>query len=114
LNVIIFLEYIEDSLTDVSFHHEDRGETRTAEMPALGRHGDAQIEVDQGVVVGGLLEVERNLQGLVMGIPPLRRREVPLHLQRHTVGVSESLNSLLRKITRAVICYSQHNVMQGD
>jgi hypothetical protein len=96
LNVIIFLGYIEESLTDVSFHHADRGATRPTEMPALGHRGDAQIVVDQGVAVGGLLEVERNLQGLTMGIPPLRRREVPLHLQRHTVGVSESLNSLLR------------------
>ena len=96
MNVIIFLEYIKAYLTDVSFHHVDREATCPVEMPTLGHHGDAQIAVDQGVEVGGLLEVERNLQGLTMGIPPLRRQEVPLHIQRHTVGVSESLNSLLR------------------
>jgi hypothetical protein len=62
----------------------------------------------------GLREVERNLQGLTMGIPPLRRGEVPLHLQRHTVGVPENVNSLLRCVVRAVICYSQHNVVQRD
>jgi hypothetical protein len=83
-------------------------------MPALGHRRDAQVVVDQGVAAGELQEVERNLQGLTTGIPPLRRREIPLHLQRHTVGVSESLNSLLRRIARAVIYYSQHNVMQGD
>jgi hypothetical protein len=49
-----------------------------------------------------------------MGIPPLRRQEVPLHLQRHTVGVPESLNSLLRQVAHAVMCYSEHNVMQED
>jgi hypothetical protein len=65
-------------------------------MLTLRRRGDAQIVVDQGVATGGLQEVERNLQGLMMGIPPLRRQEVPLHLQRHTVGLSESINSLLR------------------
>jgi len=66
------------------------------EMLTLRRRGDAQIVVDQGVATRGLQEVERNLQGLMMGIPPLRRQEVPLHLQRHTVGLSESINSLLR------------------
>jgi hypothetical protein len=83
-------------------------------MPALGLRGDDQIAVDQEVAVGGFLEVERNLQGLTMGIPPLKRWEVPLHLQRHTMGVSKSLNSLLRRMACVMICYSQHNVMQGD
>jgi hypothetical protein len=62
----------------------------------------------------GLREVERNLQGLTMGIPPLRRGEVPLHLQRHTMGVPENVNSLLRHVVHAMICYLQHNVVQGD
>jgi hypothetical protein len=69
---------------------------RPAEIPVPGRRGDAQVAVDLGAPVIGLREVERNLQGLTMGIPPLRRGEVPLHLQRHTVGVPENVNSLLR------------------
>jgi hypothetical protein len=43
------------------------------EMPTLGHHGDAQIVVEHEVAVGGLREVERNLCGLTMGVPPLRR-----------------------------------------
>jgi hypothetical protein len=82
---IIFFWYIEEFLTDVSFHHVDRGATCPTEISTLGRRGDAQIVVDQGVAARGLQEVEKNLQGLTMGIPPLRRWEVPLHLQRHTV-----------------------------
>jgi hypothetical protein len=99
---------------DVSFHHADRGATRPTEIPALGRRGDAQIAVDHEVAAGGLREVETNLQGLTMGIPPLKREDVPLHLQRHTVGVPESINSLLRRVARAVMCYLEHNVMQED
>jgi hypothetical protein len=72
------------------------GEQHVQLICRMGCRGDAQVVVDQEVAVGGLQEVERNLQGLMIGIPPLRRREVLLHLQRHTVGVSESLNSLLR------------------
>jgi hypothetical protein len=89
---IIFFGYIEEFLTDVSFHHADKGETHLAEIPTLGHRGDAQVVV----VVGGLQEVETNLRGLTTGIPPLERENVPLHLQRHTVGVPESINSLLR------------------
>jgi hypothetical protein len=88
--------YLEGILTDVLFHHADRGATRLVEMSTLGHRGDAQMVVEHEVAVGGLREVERNLCGLTMGVPPLRRRDVPLHLQRHTVGVPESLNYLLR------------------
>ena len=106
--------YIEESLTDVSFHCADRGVVCPADMPALGRRGDAQVVADQGVVAGELQEVERNLQGLTTGIPPLRRWEIPLHLKRYIVGMSKSINSLLRQIACAVIYYSHHNVMEGD
>jgi hypothetical protein len=43
----------------------------------LGHRGDAQIAVEHEVAVGGLQEVERNLCGLTMGVPPLRRRMYP-------------------------------------
>jgi hypothetical protein len=50
----VFFGYIEEFLTDVSFHCADRGETCPTEMLTLGRRGDAQIVVDQGVATGGL------------------------------------------------------------
>ena len=96
------------------FQHANKGVVHLAEIPIPGRRGGAQVAVDPGAPVIGLQEVERNLQGLTMGIPPLRRGEVPLHLQRHTVGVPKNVNSLLRRVVRPVICYSQHNVVQGD
>jgi hypothetical protein len=96
------------------FQHAYKGAVCLVEIPVLRRRGGAQVAVDLGAPLIGLWEVERNLQGLTMGIPPLRRREVPLHLQRHTVGVPENVNSLLRRVVRVVICYSQHNAMQRD
>ena len=96
------------------FQHADKGVVHPAEISVPGRRGDAQVVIDMGAPVIGLREVERNLQGLTMGIPPLRRREVPLHLQRHTMGVPENVNSLLRRVVRAVICYSEHNAVQRD
>jgi hypothetical protein len=38
-----------------------------------------------------------------MGVPPIKKQDVPLHLQRHMVGVPESLNHLLRRVARAVV-----------
>jgi hypothetical protein len=88
------------------FQHEDKGVVRSADIPIPGCRGGAPVVADPRIPMIGLREVERNLQGLTMGIPPLRRGEVPLHLQRHTVGVLESVNYLLRRVVRAVICYS--------
>jgi hypothetical protein len=96
------------------FQHADKGAVRPVDIPIPGRRGGVPVAADLVVPVIGLREVERNLQGLTMGIPPLRRGEVPLHLQRHTVGVPENINSLLRHVVHAVMCYSQHNVVQRD
>jgi hypothetical protein len=96
------------------FQHADKGAVRPVDIPVPGHRGGTPVAADPVVPVMGLREVERNLQGLTMGIPPLRRGEVPLHLQRHTVGVPENINSLLRHVVRAVVCYSQHNAARGD
>jgi hypothetical protein len=84
------------------------------DIPVPGCRGGVSVAADLAVPVMGLREVERNLQGLTMGIPPLQRGEVPLHLQRHTVGVPRNINSLLRHVVCVVVCYSQHNVVRGD
>jgi hypothetical protein len=83
-------------------------------MPTLGRRGDVQEAAEVDVRVGGLCEVERNLRGLTMGVPSMRIQDVPLHIQRHTVGVPEGLSHLLRRVARAVVCYVEHNVVQED
>ena len=61
--------------------HADKGAVCPADLPVLGCRGGAPVAADPAVPVVGLWEVERNLQGLTMGIPPLRRGDVPLHLQ---------------------------------
>ena len=88
------------------FQHEDKGAVHPADIPVPGHHGGTPVAADPVVPVVGLREVERNLQGLTMGIPPLRRGKVPLHLQRNIVGVPENINSLLRCVVHVVVCYS--------
>jgi hypothetical protein len=109
-----FFGYVKESYQMFCFQCADKGAVRPVDLPVPGRRGGAPAAADPMVPVVGLREVERNLQGLTMGIPPLRRGDVPLRLQRHTVGVPENINSLLRHVVRAVVCYSQHNVVRGD
>jgi hypothetical protein len=46
---ILFLCVQRAILTDVLFHHADRGTSHPTEMSTLGRHGDVQIVVDHEV-----------------------------------------------------------------
>ena len=62
------------------FEHADKGAVHPTDIPVPGRRGGVLVTADPVVPAVGLWEVERNLQGLTMGIPPLRRGEVPLHL----------------------------------
>ena len=62
------------------FQRADKGAVRPTDILVPGCHRGIPVVADLAVPVIGLREVERNLQGLTMGIPPLRRGEVPLHL----------------------------------
>jgi hypothetical protein len=104
---IYFFGYIEEFFLNMyCFQHADKGVVRMADIPIPEHRGGSPIVAYLGVPVIGLREVERNLQGLTMGIPPLRRGEVTLHLQRQTVEVPKNINSLLRRVVHTVICYS--------
>jgi hypothetical protein len=63
----------------------------------------------KNVKARGLCDVEVNLSGLTMGIPDIELVDVPYYLHRHTVGVLESIICFLHRISRAVVCYHEHN-----
>ena len=56
---------------------------------------------------GDYQAVEQNLEGLTTDIPDMPLGEVPRRDQHHTVGVSEYIGRLLRRIARAVVCYHE-------
>jgi hypothetical protein len=56
---------------------------------------------------GDYQAVEQNLEGLTIDIPDMLLGEVPRRDQRHTVGVSESMSRLLRRVAHAVVCYRE-------
>jgi hypothetical protein len=53
--------------------------------------------------------VEQNLDGLTADIPDMTLEEVPRHDQHHTVGVSIAMGRLLRRVSRAVVCYHERH-----
>jgi hypothetical protein len=53
--------------------------------------------------------VKKNLEGLTTDIPYMDIGEIPRRYQRHTVGVSESISRLLRRVAREVVCYREHH-----
>ena len=53
--------------------------------------------------------VEQNLEGLTTDVPDIVIGEIPRRYQGHTVGVSESLSRLLRRVSREVVCYRERH-----
>ena len=53
--------------------------------------------------------VEQNLEGLTVDVLDIAIGEIPRHYQRHTVGMSESLSRLLRRVARVVVCYRERH-----
>jgi hypothetical protein len=53
--------------------------------------------------------VELNLEGLTTDIPDMTLEEIPRRDQRHTVGVSKSMGRLIRRVSRAVVCYHERH-----
>jgi hypothetical protein len=53
--------------------------------------------------------VEQNLEGLTTNIPDMAIGDIPRRYQRHTMGVSESISQLLRRVAREVVCYRERH-----
>ena len=87
----------------MSYHSTDAGPARPIGVSVLKRRGSHPIHE---VEVEGIHDVEENLQGLTMGIPDIALDEVPYYLQRHMVGVPESIGHFLRKVAREIMSYN--------
>jgi hypothetical protein len=51
--------------------------------------------------------VEKNLEGLTADVLDIAIGEILRRYQHHTVGLSESLSRLLRRVAREVVCYHE-------
>ena len=56
-----------------------------------------------------LTAVQEQVDSLTRGLPDVQIDELPLQLQRHTIGVPRRWTRLLRMIAQAVTCYHEHH-----
>ena len=56
-----------------------------------------------------LTVVQEQVESLTHGLPDVQIDELPLQLQRHTIGVPRRWTRLLRMIAQAVTCYHEHH-----
>jgi hypothetical protein len=89
------------------FDDADVGPYRPPGSSPIQRRGERDDVA--GVVVADYETIEKNLEGLTMNIPDASIDDIPRHYQCHTVGVSASIGRLLRRVARAVACYSEQH-----
>jgi hypothetical protein len=53
--------------------------------------------------------IEKNLEGLTIGIPDISIEDILRRYQHHTIGISISLSQLLRRVAREVVCYHERH-----
>ena len=53
--------------------------------------------------------LEEDLNHLTMAVLFTRQEEIPVRLQRHTTGVRGRFARVLRKVSRAIVCYSENH-----
>ena len=56
-----------------------------------------------------LTTVQEQVESLTFGIPNVRIDELPLQLQRHTIGVPRRWTRLLRMIAQTVTYFHEHH-----
>ena len=56
-----------------------------------------------------LTAVQEQVESLTRGLPDVQIDELPLQMQRHTIGVPRRWTRLLRMIAQAVTCYHEHH-----
>lgn len=89
---VIFINVSSDSNMSSLVAYADIGPVRPPGSSPLHRRGEGPAA---GV---GAEAVEENLEALMERIQGMSFDEVPLHLQRYTVGVSQRVRRLLQRV----------------
>ena len=94
--------------------HADIGPVRPAVRPRSPVAAPA-VEPARRVVIRDLDDtetlttVQEQVESLTRGLPDVQIDELPLQLQRHTIGVPRRWTRLLRMIAQAVTYYHEHH-----
>ena len=75
---------------------------RGAAHGGAGTSGTAGEDTD-------LNEVEESLTQLMIYVPLTRDEDIPIRMRRHASGGGSRFTRMFCKVTRAVVCYSEHH-----
>ena len=103
----VFYMFIQRLITKFVFDDTDMGPYQPLGTSPIQRRGEV-APVPQWEA-GDYQAVEQNLEGLTTDIPDMPLGEVPWCDQRHTVGVSDSMGRLIRRVAWTVMCYREHH-----
>jgi hypothetical protein len=99
--------FVQGLIKKIIFNDTDVGPYRPMGTSLIQRQGEVALvprwDAEDYEVV------EKNLEGLIADIPDMPVREVPQCYQCHTVGVSESIGRLLRRVSWIVVCYHERH-----
>ena len=99
--------FVQELIKKKNFDDTDVGPYRPLGTSPIQRLGEAAPVVRWDAE--DYKAVEQNLEGLTVDVPDISIGEILRCYQRHTVGVSESLSRLLRRVARAVVCYHERH-----
>ena len=72
-------------------------------------YGGASLSSTVGEYDIDLDEVEESLTQLTISVPLTRDEDIPIRMRHHASGGGSWFSRLFRKVTRAVVCYSEHH-----
>ena len=83
----------------------DKGPTWPDGLSVLSHHREAPpIQIQQEEEEDrDICDVEWNLKGLTMGVPPMCILDVPRCLKRHVIGVFAGMSQLLHRVARPIV-----------
>ena len=94
--------------------HADIGPVRPAVRPRLPAAAPAGEPARRVVIrdlddTKTLTAVQEQVESLTRGLPDVQIDELPLQMQRHTIGVPRRWTRLLRMIAQVVTYYHEHH-----
>ena len=93
-------------MTRPVYSHADVGAARLGGASPLDRQVGAHF-VPRGDDITG--ELEENLERLTLDILDATIDDLSMRYQRSTVGVPSRFSRMLRRVSRAVMCYYEHH-----
>lgn len=101
----MFLVYIVGFLT-CPFRYADVGLERPVGMAPFQRRVEGMGGIDENL--------SSHIEHLIAHVPRAKMNEIPIDLQMYTIGVSQRMQRVLRRVAVVVLCYHERHPIDDD